>query len=101
TKGACQARVSLVRRLFEDANDLFVCDVTVTEALSSGSVAERTILDRLIDSLEYLSTSPEAARWAGESRRRRGKTSPRSVSDAIVGGVAWYYEATVVTRNPT
>jgi predicted nucleic acid-binding protein len=38
--------------------------------------------------------------WAAASRRARRATGPRSLADAIIGGVAWSLEATVVTRNP-
>jgi len=56
--------------------------------------------DALLAALEYVSTHPEAARWAGESRRRLRHTSPRRLGDAIIAGVAWYHDAVVVTRNP-
>jgi predicted nucleic acid-binding protein len=50
--------------------------------------------------LDYISTQPEAARWAGESRRRLQRTSPCHLGDAIIAGIAWYNDAVVVTRNP-
>ena len=90
----------LVRRLFEESDELFVCDVVVTEALSKGPDEEMLVIGTLIRSLEYISTHPDAARWAGESRRRRRATGPRSLADAIIAGVAWTMDAMVVTRNP-
>lgn len=92
--------VEVVRGLFEEPNDLFVCDVVVTEALSKGPDEELLVIDALIRALEYVSTHPDAARWAGRSRRQRGAGGPRSLADAIVAGVAWSLGATVVTRNP-
>lgn len=92
--------VELVRRLFSEPNDLLVCDAVVVEALSSGPNDEIEGLGPLIDALEYVSTHPDAARWAGASRRRLRRSSPRHLGDAIVAGVAWLHDATVVTRNP-
>jgi predicted nucleic acid-binding protein len=92
---------ALVRRLFEETDDLYVCDVVVTEALSKGPDEEMLVIEALVRSLEYVSTAPDAARWAGESRRRRRATGARSVADAIIAGIAWYMDAIVVTRNPT
>ena len=92
--------VALVRSLFSEPNDLLVCDVVVTEALSGGSDASLVAIGGLIEALEYVSTHPEAARWAGASRRRLGRTSPRRLGDAIIAGVAWHSDAIVVTRNP-
>jgi len=91
---------ALVRRLFAEGSDLWTCDVVVCEALSGGSTEQRHAISRLISSLEYVSTHPEAARWAGESRRARGVTSHRTVGDALIAGVAWFNDATIVTRNP-
>jgi len=94
------AAVALVRNLFGEPNDLLTCDVVVTEALSSGADDQLAAMQALVDALEYVSTHPDAARWAGESRRRLRRTSPRQLGDAIIAGVAWFNQATVVTRNP-
>jgi hypothetical protein len=94
------AAAALVERLFSETNDLFVCDVVVAEALSGGPDHEIVVLEALIDALEYVSTHPDAARWAGESRRRLRQTSPRPLGDAIIAGVARSNDAIVVTRNP-
>jgi len=90
----------LVRRLFEESDQLFTCDVVVTEALSKGPDEEMLVIGALVRSLEYVSTHPEAARWAGASRRRRQATGPRSLGDAIIAGIAVDLDAIVVTRNP-
>ncbi len=90
----------LLERLFSEPHDLFVCDVVVAEALSKGPDEEMLVIGSLIRALEYVSTHPDAARWAGESRRRRRAAGPRSLADAIVAGVARSLDATVVTRNP-
>jgi predicted nucleic acid-binding protein len=90
----------LLRRLFEETDDLFICDVVVTEALSKGPDEEMLVIGAIIRSVEYISTHPDAARWAGESRRRRRATGPRSLADSIIAGIAAHMGAIVVTRNP-
>lgn len=92
--------VELVRELFSEPNDLLVCDAIVVEAISKGGDSELTAIRALIAALEYVATDPDAARWAGESRRRLGRSSPRQLGDAIIAGVAWVNDAIVVTRNP-
>lgn len=92
--------LSLVRELFSEPNDLLVCDAVVAEALTGGSDRALVMISALIDALEYVSTDPDAGRWAGASRRRLRQTSPRRLGDALIAGVAWFNDATVVTRNP-
>jgi predicted nucleic acid-binding protein len=92
--------VALVRELFSEPNDLLVCDAVVAEALSSGTDESILAIAALIGALEYVATPPDAAGWAGASRRRLRRSSPRQLGDAIIGGVAWMNDATVVTRNP-
>ena len=91
--------VDLMTSLFSEPNDLYTCDVVVTEALSGGTDGERSLIRAMIRVLEYVSTHPDAAVWAAESRRHRRAAGPRSLADAIIAGVAWYNDATVVTRN--
>lgn len=90
----------LLVRLFGEANDLYVCDAIVAEATSKGSDEELATIERLIAALEYVETTPAAARWAGGSRRRLGRDSHRRLADSLVAGVAWDFGATIVTRNP-
>lgn len=90
----------LVRKLFEDPNDLYVCDVVVAEALSGGSELERGGINALMRAVEYVSTPPEAAAWAGASRQARRAIGPRSLADALLAGLASTLQAIVVTRNP-
>jgi predicted nucleic acid-binding protein len=90
----------IVASLFAEPNELFVCDVVVTEALSGGDERELATIRALIVALEYISTHPEAAIWAGETRHRLGRTSSRGLADALIAGVAWHSDAVVVTRNP-
>ena len=92
--------IELVRGLFSEANDLLVCDAVVAEALSRGSDEETAAIESLIDAVEYVATHPDAARRAGATRRRLRQTRPLRLVDAIIAGVAWHQDATVVTRNP-
>lgn len=92
--------LALVRQLFSEPNDLLICDAIVAEALSGGPEEEVAALRTMIEALEYVSTHPDAAEWAGASRRRLGRTGPRHLGDAIIAGVAWFSDAIVVTRNP-
>jgi predicted nucleic acid-binding protein len=90
----------LVASLFAEASDLVVCDVVLAEALSGGDDIERAVIESLVRALEYVSTAPDAAIWAADSRRQRRATGPRSLADAMIAGVAWFNDAVVVTRNP-
>ncbi len=91
---------TLYGTLFEDPNDLYTCDAVTAEAFSGGTDEQRDHIRGLLDVLEYVATTPDAARWAGESRRRRGQTSHRTLGDALIGSIAWLTGATVITRNP-
>jgi predicted nucleic acid-binding protein len=94
------AAVALVASLFEEPNDLYTCDVITTEAVSGGTDEQRATIRAMLDALEYVSTAPDAARYAADTRRRRGEASHRTLGDALIGGVAWFMGATVITRNP-
>ena len=92
--------IGVVRRLFEGRNELYTCDVVTCETLSRGADEEIRRRRVLLDALEYVSTSPAAARWAGDSRRRRhGAGGKRALGDALIAGVAVNLGAVVVTRN--
>ena len=92
--------VALVASLFEEPHELYTCDAIVAEALSRGSDEHLANVRAMLQVLEYISTAPEAARHAAETRRRRGQTSHRTLGDALIGGIAWFHDATVITRNP-
>lgn len=98
-RGMPQA-VRLFRELITGANQLYVCDAIVCEVMSGGTDDQRALISELLEPLEYVSTHPAAARWAGESRRSAAKTSHRTLGDALIAGVAWFSNATIVTRNP-
>ena len=94
------AATRLFRRLTEEGHELFTCDVVTCETLSRGDDEQLHHLRTLLDALEYVSTSPSAARWAAESRRQRHLAGgKRSLGDALIAGVAVDLGAVVVTRN--
>ena len=87
-------------RLVEDGHDLYTCDVVTCESLSRGEPEDLRHIETLLAALEYVATTPSAARWAGESRRHRHAAgSKRSLGDALIAGIATDLGATVVTRN--
>jgi predicted nucleic acid-binding protein len=90
----------LLLRLFGETGDIFTCDAVVAEALTGGTDEERRVIEHLVTALEYVSTSPAAAREAAAFRRNRLRSGRRHLGDAIVAGVAWSLGATIVTRNP-
>ena len=91
----------VLAKLFEETSELFACDVVSCEALSRGDAEEQRLVRNLLDALEYVATSPDAARWAGDRRRLRAEAGSRkpAVADALIASVAWQLGATVVTRN--
>ncbi|MFN8630718.1 MAG: type II toxin-antitoxin system VapC family toxin [Chloroflexota bacterium] len=90
----------VLARLFEETSDIYICDAVVAEAMSKGDDEQIRWVDRLLQAFEYVSTSPDAARRAGERRRSRGQSSSRRLGDSLIVGVAWQLGATIVTRNP-
>jgi predicted nucleic acid-binding protein len=90
----------LLHRLFDEGHELYTCDVVTCEVLSRGTDTDLHRIRVLLDALEYVATSPDAARLAGDARRRRHEAGQkRSLADALIGGVASTIGATVVTRN--
>jgi predicted nucleic acid-binding protein len=95
-----RAATSLLRQLVENGHQLFTCDVVTCETLSLGDDEQRRHIGVLLDALDYVATSPTAARWAADSRRQRHLAGgKRSLGDALIGGVAAQLEAVIVTRN--
>jgi predicted nucleic acid-binding protein len=91
---------AILQRLFEEGQELYTCDVVTCEALSKGDAHQLATMRTLLDALEYVATSPDAARWAGESRRLRHEAGRRrALGDALIGGAASSIGATIVTRN--
>jgi predicted nucleic acid-binding protein len=92
--------MALLARLYADQHQLFTCDVVTCEVLSQGDPEHLAHLTALLVALEYVSTSPDAARRAAASRlRRRREGGKLGLGDALIGGIAVELQATVVTRN--
>ena len=70
------------------------------EALSSGTADELKIIERLVQALEYVSTSPMPPPGPPASDGGAGARVDGHLGDAIIAGVAWSIGATIVTRNP-
>ncbi len=94
------AAAALLRRLIEEGHDLYTCDIVTCETLSLGDPADLRHLETLLDALEYVATTPAAARWAAASRRTRHLAGgKRATGDALIAGIATDLGAVVVTRN--
>ena len=92
--------VALLGKLYAEGADLFTCDVVTCEALSGGTDKHLEAIARLLEPLEYVATSPEAARWAAASRLRRHRAGGKlGLGDSLIAGVAAELGAAVVSRN--
>jgi len=92
--------VALLRRLYEEGAELFTCDVVTCEALSGGTDDHLDAVARLLEPLEYVATSPNAARWAAASRLRRHRAGGKlGLGDSLIAGVAAELGAKVITSN--
>ncbi|MBA3688757.1 MAG: type II toxin-antitoxin system VapC family toxin [Chloroflexi bacterium] len=90
----------LLKVLFSEAHELYTCDVVTCETLSQGDASHLSHLRTLLDALEYVATSPEAARWAGNSRLARHRAGGKlGLGDSLIAGIAAELGAAVVTRN--
>lgn len=90
----------ILERLFAEPGDLYTCDIVTCEALSGGGPNERRAVLALLDVLEYVAIDPDGARTAGDMRRAADRTSPRTLGDALIAGLASRLDAAIVTRNP-
>ncbi len=94
------AATELLHRLIEEGHDLYTCDVVTCEALSRGDSAHLRYMTALLDALEYVSSTPAAARSAARTRRERNAAGgKRALGDALITGIATDLDAIVVTRN--
>lgn len=90
----------LLERLYSEPHELYTCDVVTCETLSQGDASHLRHLRVLLDALEYVATSPNAARWAAASRLKRHRAGGKlGLGDSLIAGVAAELGATVITRN--
>lgn len=95
-----RGRRELLRVLLEQGHELACCAINVTEVYSGMRSHEAEVTGELINNLEYVEISREAARHAGELRmewQRKGKTL--SLPDALIAAVALGEDLTVATDN--
>ena len=94
------ASVSLVSTLYQQGNRLYVCDVVIAEVYSGLKPPDREKARKLVDGFDFLLTSSEIARQAGEWRysyARLGKSL--STMDCLLAATAYAHDASVVTGN--
>jgi predicted nucleic acid-binding protein len=92
--------VELVQGLFSRGDTLCCCDIVLAEVYAGLHPHEQARAEQLLTGLEYLPTTPEAARQAGAWRYaylRQGQTLP--VTDCLIAAVSVSHGATVVTGN--
>lgn len=91
--------VEVVEACFAETGLLYTCDVVTCEALSGGTHEERDVIRRFLGPLEFVALDPDGAADAGELRRRAGRSSGRTLGDALIAALAQRLNATIVTRN--
>lgn len=92
--------IDLIERLFAAGDALCSCDIVLAEVYTGLHSHEQARAERLLARLQYLATTPEAARQAGVWRyayMRRGQTL--AVTDCLIAAIAVSHQATVVTGN--
>ena len=95
-----RGRRELLRGLLEQGHELACCAISVAEVYSGMRPDEVEATAELMDALEYVDISREAAREAGQLRQewqRKGRTF--SLPDAIIGAVALRGDLSLVTDN--
>jgi predicted nucleic acid-binding protein len=89
--------VALLLRLIDEDGELLTCDIVACEALSTGTDAQRDVIERLLGALDYVPTPASAAHAGGDARRGTG--GRLSLADSLIGALAVELDATIVTRN--
>jgi predicted nucleic acid-binding protein len=90
----------LLERLLSGPHELYTCDIVTCETLSQGDPDHLRHLRVMLTALEYVAVTPDAARWAANSRHKRhGAGGKLGLGDSLIAGVAAELGAIVVTRN--
>ncbi len=92
--------VELLQRLNREGDIPCSCDVVLAEVYAGLHPDEQARAEQLLLALEFLPTSPEAARQAGAWKYRyvrQGTTL--AITDCLVAAVAAEHDAVVLTRN--
>ena len=94
--------VELIRNLHQQGKTLCTSAVVIAQVSAALHPDDRAVATRLLSSLTFLPTSPDAAWQAGECRydaARRGMMLP--ISECLIVATAVAHGATLVTGNPT
>src|SRR5438874_13705829 len=92
--------VSLIRQLHDRGETLCVCDIVIAEVYAGLRPQHRDSAERLLYALDFLPTSPQIAREAGQWRydfARKGLTL--AATDTLIAATAEAHGAAVVTGN--
>ena len=92
--------LALLQQLTQQENTLCTCDVVIAEVYTGLTPQERGRAEAFLSALEFLPTSADAARQAGEWRydfARRG--TALATTDCLIAAVALEHQATLVTGN--
>ena len=94
------ASVSLVRGLFNQGEQLCLCDVVIAEVWAGLSETAESKALALTEPMDFLLAAPQISRQAGRWRyeyARRGIAL--STTDVLIAAIAFAHNATVVTGN--
>lgn len=92
--------VALVQDLHQRGGLLCVCDVVIAEVYAGVRPKDRDKVQRLLQACQFLATTQEVARQAGEWRytyARQGVTL--STTDTLVAATAQAHQASLITGN--
>lgn len=94
------ATIALIRQLSQQGHQLCSCDVVECEVYAGLPPDQHRRAAELLDALEYLPLSRQAARRAGEWRRvYRAQGIQLATSDCLIAATAHEHSAGLVTRN--
>jgi len=92
--------LQMLRELVERGEEMCVCGVSLAEYYSGVSPTLEGDSQTLIDSMQFLETSIDAAKQAGAWRyqfARQGRAL--GLPNALIAATAYHYEATLITGN--
>ena len=92
--------VELLQRLNRQGDVPCSCDVVLAEVYAGLHPHEQQRAEQLLLALEFLPTSPEAARQAGAWKYRHAREGVTlAITDCLIAAVAVAHDAVVLTRN--
>ena len=95
-----EAAVDFVNHLFLDGAALGCCPVNIAEVYAGMKEKERSATENLIDSMQFFSIDPEAARLTGDIiREYRTKGITLALADTMIAAVAIQNDLILATYN--